>query len=104
MIENDLLDWKSFSGAMALVTADALWSTRQNEGQCPPQFPCIQTLLHDYIHVQSLSKKNSTCFINLVLAAVLEGLFITVRKLTTKLLAIMQATRIFLVIKQAEEI
>lgn len=74
MIENDLLDWKSLSAGMALVTADALWSTRQNEGQWPPQFSCIQTLLHDYTDVQSLSKKDSTCFINLELAAVLNGI------------------------------
>lgn len=58
MAENDLLGWKgsSSSGGMALRTAGGLWSIEQNEGQCPPPFPCIQTLLPDYVHVQSWSK------------------------------------------------
>lgn len=58
MAENDLLGWKSssFSGGMALRTAGVLWSIEQNEGQCPPPFPCIQTLLPDYVHVRSWSK------------------------------------------------
>lgn len=78
MIENGLLDWKNsdFFGGMALITAGGLWSTGQNEGQCPPRFPCIQTLLPDYVHIQSSSRKKSTCFINLELAAVLEELFL----------------------------
>lgn len=60
---------------VAIIRPCGLLPTGQNEGQCPPQFPCIQRLLPDYVHVQSSNRNNSTCFINLELVAVLEGLF-----------------------------